>query len=140
MTAASIVTLFPGTISASDAPLLDVVARARNGETDALLYVFDNVFYDVYHDVFLDTLNRREAERVTREALARLPRMLRSGRYASIEELRESLVSRARQRAQTRPQPGASVDGLESLRAVVRHVVLTITASIAAVGVVILAV
>jgi hypothetical protein len=117
--------------------LLEVVNRAREGDEDALAYVFDNVFYDVYHEVFVATRDRRQAERVTREALRDLPALLRSRRYQSLAGLREGLV----RRALPENQPAAVTDsGLDGLRASTRHFVLASTAVIAAVGALILAI
>jgi hypothetical protein len=138
MTAASIITMFPS--ATNHDLLLDVVARARYGEPDALVYVFDNVFYDVYHDVFLATRDRRQAEQVTRDALKRLPRLLRSGRYTTLDQISDSLVAQARRRVPALRKPETSADSLEPLRAVVRHVVLLTAASIASMRAVILAI
>jgi hypothetical protein len=118
-----------------DSPaILDVVSRARQGDADALAYVFDNVFYDVYHHVFLATHNRREAERLTRDALDHLPSMVRRGRYRSLEALRDDLVDRAAEQLQRNRRDKAPVDGLAVSRAVIRHAVLISSAAIAAAG------
>jgi hypothetical protein len=119
--------------------LLDVVHRARGGDTDALAYVFDNVFYDVYHHVFLMTRDRSKAERATRKALDRLPEMLRGQRYATVAQIRDVLVYEARQTVRPMSKAGASAGGMDGLRAVVRHLVLISTAAIAAASALILA-
>ena len=121
------------------APLLtDIVRRAQSGDQDALMYVFDNVFYDVYHFVLLATHDRGDAERVTRDALNRLPGMVRSGRFQSVEALRESLVHQATQRLRINHRTKAPVGGMSGLRAVIRHAVLISSAAIAATGALIL--
>lgn len=120
--------------------LLDVVSRARNGDTDALAYVFDNVFYDVYHHVFVVTRDRSDAERATRRALGRLAPMLRSRRYSTLTELRDALVYQARQSLPVPRSARESAGGMQSLRAGVRHLVLVSAASIAGAGALILAI
>jgi hypothetical protein len=118
-----------------DAPILvDVVARARLGDEEALTYVFDHVFYDVYHFVFLATRNRGEAERVTRDALNRLPAMVRGGRYQSVEELRHSLVQQAERRLHITRRNEAPVGRMNGVRSTIRHVVLIASAAIAAIS------
>jgi hypothetical protein len=119
--------------------LLGLLARARLGDEAALGYVFDNVFYDVYQEVFLDTRDRREAERVTRDAMDRLPRMLHSGRYGTVDEIRDSLVRQTRRRRAALRKAGAPAGGLEGLRAGIRHLVLISAALSAAAGALILA-
>ena len=118
-----------------DAPaIVDVVTRARQGDPDALLYVFDNVFYDVYHHVLMATRSRRDAERITRDALDHLPSMVRRGRYRSVEELRASLVERAERQLPSSRRTGAPVRGMAGLRAVIRHAVLISSTAVAATG------
>jgi hypothetical protein len=118
--------------------LSDVVSRAREGDEDALVYVFDNVFYDVYHYVLLTTHDRRQAERITRDALPQLPSLVRSGRFQSVEALRESLVNQATQRLRNNHWTGTPGGGLSGVRAVLRHAVLISSAAIAATGVLLL--
>jgi hypothetical protein len=138
MTTAAVGTsVIPDSPTYQDA-LLDVVQRARAGDTDALAYVFDNVFYDVYHHVFLITRDRRKAERATRKAFARLPEMLRGQRHATLTQIRAGLVLQARKTVRPVSKAGASAGGLDGLRAVIRHLVLMSAASIAAVGALIL--
>jgi hypothetical protein len=120
--------------------LLDVTDRARNGDTEALAYVFDHVFYDVYHRVFQVTRDRRAAERATRKALDRLPAMLRSRRYQTVPDLRDALVQQAQRGLRQPRKAGASVGGMEGLRAATRRFVLISAASIAAAGALILAI
>jgi hypothetical protein len=127
----------------SDSPgyqdvLFEVATRARRGDPDALAYVFDNVFYDVYHEVLTATRDRAEAERATRKALHRLPEMLRSRRYESLTELRESLVRQAMSKRSSAGKAGAPVGGMENLRAGIRHLVLISAGFIAAAGALIL--
>ena len=118
-----------------DSPaIVDVVTRARQGDQDALLYVFDNVFYDVYHHVLLATRSRRDAERITRDALDHLPSMVRRGGYRSVEELRHSLVEEADRKLDRRRRTGAPVRGMAGLRAVIRHAVLISSTAVAATG------
>jgi hypothetical protein len=118
-----------------DAPAIaEVVARARRGDPDALVYVFDNVFYDVYHHVFMTTRNRRDAERITRDALDHLPSMLRRGRYGSVEDLRLGLVERAGRQLRRGRRTGAPARGMAHLRVVIRHAVLISSVAIAATG------
>ena len=112
--------------------IVGVVDRAREGDPDALVYVFDNVFYDVYHHVLLTTRNRRDAERITRRALDRLPSMLRQGRYGSLDELRAGLLNQAEKELRGHPRTGAPADGTATLRALLRHVVLITSAAVAA--------
>ena len=131
------VTLHEG-ITHDDA-LFDVMSRARAGDAEALAFVFDNAFYEVYHHVFLVTRDRRETERATRHALDRLPAMLRSRRYRTLTELRDALVYRARQDIRRPRRVRASAGGMEDLRAVIRHLVLISAASIAAAGALVLA-
>ena len=119
---------------------MDLVARARLGDHDALVYVFDNVFYDVYHEVLLATRDRRQAERVTREALDQLPGLLRKSHFGSVRDLRDALVRRAHTSISRSREAGASVSGMENLRAGIRHFVLISAAFIAAAGALILAI
>jgi hypothetical protein len=124
-----------------DAPAIvdiDIATRAREGDPEALVYVFDNVFYEVYHHVFLATRSRREAERVTRKALDTLPSLLRHGRYGSVEELRSSLVERADRQLRGSRRSEVPVRGMAGLRAIIRHAVLISSAAIAAIGALIL--
>jgi len=114
--------------------IVDTVARARHGDPDALVYVFDNVFYDVYHHVFMTTRNRKDAERITRDALDHLPSLIRRGRYGSVEELRLSLMEQAERRLQRSRGTGVPRRGMAHLRAVIRHAVLISSAAIAATG------
>lgn len=114
--------------------LLDVVQRAHAGDTDALAYVFDHVFYDVYHHVFLHTRDRRKAERATRKALDRLPEMLHCQRHATLTQIRDGLVQEARQTIRPVSRTGAFAGGVGGLRAAIRHLVLISAASIAAAG------
>jgi hypothetical protein len=130
---------FPATVRDSltyqDA-LLDVVARARNGDAAALAYVF----YGVYHEVFLSTRDRHAAERATRRALDRLPSMLRSHRYVTVAKLRDSLVTQAQHNTRKPRHSAVPVGRMRNLRAGVRHLVLVSAAAIAAVGALILAI
>jgi hypothetical protein len=116
-----------------DAALL-AVRRARRGDEDALAYVFDHVFYDVYHDVFPATRDRRKAEQATRKAVDRLPAMLQARRYTTLEQIRDELVREARRSVRPSRGAGASSSGMVGLRAVIRHIVLISAASIAAAG------
>jgi len=125
--------VIPGSPTHQDA-LPDVVQLARSGDKDALEYVFDNVFYDVYHRVFLVTRDRRKAERATRRALERLPEMLRGQRYATLTQIRDGLVHQAHLAARPGDKAGISAGGVDSLRAVIRHLVLISAASVAAAG------
>ena len=118
--------------------LAAVVTRAREGDREALVYVFDNVFYDVYHHVFLATRSRRDAERITREALDRLPSLLRRDRFLSVEDLRDSLVEEAERKLRGSRRTGAPVRDMAGPRAVIRHAVLISSAVIAATGALIL--
>jgi hypothetical protein len=128
----------PVTYEYKDA-LAEVVARAHEGDADALEYVFDHLFYDVYHEVFVASRDRRRAERVTRKAFNRLPSMLRSGRYRTLDELREAIAkdalgSGSKVRAS---HPSSDVTGL---RAATRHLVLVSAAAVAAAGALALAI
>jgi hypothetical protein len=120
--------------------LLDVVGRARDGDAQALAYVFDHVFCDVYHHVFLVTRDRKQAERATRRALDPLPAMLRGNEYPTLTALRDALVYQAS--LETRPAHDAVTPAreLEGMRAVVRHVVLMAATSVTAISAVFLAV
>jgi hypothetical protein len=122
-----------------DSPaIVDVVTRARQGDRDALVYVFDNVFYDVYHHVLMVTHNRQDAEQITRDALDHLPSMLRRGHFRNVEELRISLVEAADRKLNRSRRIGAPVSGMSGLRAVIRHAVLISSAAIAATGALVL--
>jgi hypothetical protein len=118
-----------------DSPaIVDVVTRARQGDRDALIYVFDNVFYDVYHHVLMATRSRQDAQRITCDALDHLPSMLRRGRYRSVEELRRGLVVQAETQLQRRRRAEAPARGTAGLRAAIRHAVLISSTAIAATG------
>jgi hypothetical protein len=122
-----------------DSPaIVDVVTRARQGDQDALIYVFDNVFYDVYHYVLLTTRSRQDAERITRGALDHLPAMVRRGRYTNVDELRLSLVQQAERQLSRRRRTDARARGSAGLRAVIRHAVLLSSTAVAAIGAVLL--
>ncbi|HEU0074550.1 MAG TPA: hypothetical protein VFS30_11120 [Dehalococcoidia bacterium] len=118
-----------------DSPaIVDVVSRAREGDRDALVYVFDNVFYDVYHHVLMATHSRQDAQRITRDALDHLPSLLRRGHYGSVEELRRSLVIRAEKQLHRHRKADAPTRGMDGLRAAVRHAVLISSTAVAATG------
>jgi hypothetical protein len=136
MTTASIALI---TKTRPDLPaIVGVIDRAREGDPDALVYVFDNVFYDVYHHVLLTTRNRRDAERITRRALDRSPSMLRDGRYSSVEGLRAGLLKQAERQLRGRTRIGVTADGTAALQALLRHVVLITSAAAAATGALVL--
>jgi hypothetical protein len=128
----------PVTYEYKDA-LAEIVARAREGDADALEYVFDHLFYDVYHEVFVATRDRRLAERATRKTFDRLPGMLRSGRYGTLDELRAAIAKDALGRGGKARLSRASSD-VTALRAATRHLVLTLAAAVAAAGALTLAI
>ena len=114
--------------------IAEVGARARQGDADALGYVFDNVFYDVYHHVFMTTRNRADAARITRDALDHLPSMLRDGGYGSLGELRSALVELSERQLQRSRRIKASSRSMAGLRAAIRHAMLISSTAVAAAG------
>ena len=139
MTSAVLAPATPGDGLTYQDALIDMVERARSGDIDALIYVFDNVFFDVYQHVFLVTRDRRRADRLTRKALDRLPSMLRSRRYRSLSQLRAALLDQAG-RSMPQSKVKASPGGMAGLRAVTRHLVLISASAITTAGALILAI
>jgi hypothetical protein len=113
-------------------PEPEVLRKARLGEETALAQVFDVVVREVYGAAFTWTSQARKAERITDRSVARLPQLLRSRRWSSVEELSSHTIAVARAESSVQGRRAAIADNSRKLRAWSRHIMLASTGIIAA--------
>jgi hypothetical protein len=117
-----------------------IIAKAREGDEDALVEIFDGVVTSVYAFAFSATHKVREAEQITDRVIERLPRMLHRQRWDSVNALQAQLLSAARAEVGAYRRREARAEARKDLRATTRHVVLAATAFATAFYAVLLAV
>jgi hypothetical protein len=109
-------------------PEPDIIALAREGDEAALTELFDSLVTDIYGYAYSWTHNAREAEAITDNVIARLPRTLRRQRWESVQALQAQLMSVARAEAGRYRRGEAREEGRKALRAQTRHLILAGTA------------
>jgi hypothetical protein len=114
-------------------PEPDMIRKARLGDQAALAELFDLIATDLYGEAFTATRSVQRAERVTDQTIARLPKILRSRRWTSVEALRAEMVGVTRGALAAGDRRRALAARTSDLRAWTRHLMLASTASFAAV-------
>lgn len=106
----------------------EIVALARQGDESALSELFDKFVTAIYGYAYGATHNAREAEAITDNVIARLPRTLRRQRWESVSALEFQLMSVARAEVGGYARREARKDGLQAMQARTRHMILAGTA------------
>lgn len=102
----------------------ELLARARAGEENALVEIFDAVIYDVYSYAFLETGKVYEAERIADATGAELAWIVRGRDIMSFADIRDRLMHSASVKVQQYRASQARLRALGDMRASMRHIFL----------------
>lgn len=116
----------PRLVSVRQEPKL--ITLARGGDEAALTKLFDNLVTAIYGYAYSATHSTREAEAITDNVIASLPRTLRRQRWESVPALQAQLMSVARAEVGGYRRREARKEGRQTMRAQTRHLILAGTA------------
>jgi DNA-directed RNA polymerase specialized sigma24 family protein len=102
-----------------------LLARARRGDAEACVALFDEIAPDIYRQVILEVHEPALAERITEESLVAMVGPLTSGQVSSVTGLRWQVASRAMHQASRQSRRG---EQMSIVRTAVRHLVSVMAA------------
>lgn len=99
----------------------DLLNRARGGDEDALINIFDAVIYDVYSYAYLETGKVDEAERIADATGSELAWIVRSREVVGLNDVRERMLASAANKVAGYRAGQARRQALGDIRSYFRH-------------------